>query len=180
MGFLWLKCRTWHLFSLYLIQSASAHQSSLSRSLCRAFLISGRLTLPVHLVLSANLLSVHSIPSSRSSIKQDWSQYQPLGNTTYDLSLIHQMGHLVIGDEVGQAWPTTREPMLAGLHPLVVLYIPAWCVLPLSDFFFFKNEKIIVMEYNWGISNLHLLIRFCYRNFWVSMTVDCLIDPSEL
>ncbi|KAK4810817.1 hypothetical protein QYF61_008789 [Mycteria americana] len=48
---------------------ASAHRSSLSRSLCRDFLPSSRSTLPHNLVSSANLLRVHSIPLSRSLIK---------------------------------------------------------------------------------------------------------------
>ncbi|KAK4826427.1 hypothetical protein QYF61_008960 [Mycteria americana] len=43
--------------------------SSLSRSLCRAFLPSSRSTLPHNLVSSASLLRVHLIPSSRSLIK---------------------------------------------------------------------------------------------------------------
>lgn len=47
----------------------STHQSILSRSLCRAFLASSRLTPPPNLVTSANLLKVHPIPSSRSSVK---------------------------------------------------------------------------------------------------------------
>ncbi|KAK4807043.1 hypothetical protein QYF61_018384 [Mycteria americana] len=69
MGLLWPKCRTLHLALLNLIQLTSAHRSSLSRSLCRAFLPSSRSTLPHNLVSSANLLRVHSIPSSRSLIK---------------------------------------------------------------------------------------------------------------
>ncbi|KAK4813337.1 hypothetical protein QYF61_026500 [Mycteria americana] len=52
-----------------LIQLALAHRSSLSRSLCRAFLPSSRSTLPHNLVSSANLLRVHSIPSSWSLIR---------------------------------------------------------------------------------------------------------------
>ncbi|KAM9656072.1 uncharacterized protein ACIBXB_008597 [Morphnus guianensis] len=63
------KCRTRHLALLNLIQLASAHPSSLSRSLCRAFLPSSRSTLPPNLVSSANLLTVHSIPLSKSLIK---------------------------------------------------------------------------------------------------------------
>ncbi|KAK4810855.1 hypothetical protein QYF61_008827 [Mycteria americana] len=69
IGLLRPKCRTRHLALLNLIQLASAHRSSLSRSLCRAFLPSRRSTLPHNLVSSANLLRVHSIPSSRSLIK---------------------------------------------------------------------------------------------------------------
>ncbi|KAK4811045.1 hypothetical protein QYF61_015749 [Mycteria americana] len=63
------SCRTLHLALLNPIQLTSAHRSSLSRSLCRAFLPSSRSTLPHNLVSSANLLRVHSIPSSRSLIK---------------------------------------------------------------------------------------------------------------
>ncbi|KAK4825193.1 hypothetical protein QYF61_025121 [Mycteria americana] len=63
------QCSTQHLALLNLIQLALAHRSSLSRSLCRAFLPSSRSTLPHNLVSSANLLRVHSIPSSRSLIK---------------------------------------------------------------------------------------------------------------
>ena len=42
---------------------------SLSRSLCRAFLPSGRLTLAPNLVSSVNFLMMHPMPSSRSSIE---------------------------------------------------------------------------------------------------------------
>ncbi|KAK4832380.1 LOW QUALITY PROTEIN: hypothetical protein QYF61_022235 [Mycteria americana] len=69
MGFLWPKSRTLHLALLNLIRLASAHRSSLSRSLCRAFLPSRRSTLPHNSVSSANFLRVHSIPLSRSLIK---------------------------------------------------------------------------------------------------------------
>ncbi|KAK4818658.1 hypothetical protein QYF61_017266 [Mycteria americana] len=57
------------LHGVVVTQLALAHRSSLSRSLCRAFLPSGRSTLPHNLVSSENLLRVHSIPSSRSLIK---------------------------------------------------------------------------------------------------------------
>ncbi|KAK4822563.1 hypothetical protein QYF61_016132 [Mycteria americana] len=57
-----------HLALLNLTQLTLAHRSSLSRSLCRAFLPSSRSTLPHNLVSSANLLRVHSIPLSRSLI----------------------------------------------------------------------------------------------------------------
>jgi len=69
MGLLWPKCRTWHLALLNLIQLTLAHRSSLSRSLCRAFLPPSRSTLPPSLVSSASLLREHSVPSSRSLIK---------------------------------------------------------------------------------------------------------------
>ncbi|KAK4807797.1 hypothetical protein QYF61_023630 [Mycteria americana] len=43
----------------------------------------------------------------------------------HSLSLIHQAGHLVVeGDQVGQAGPAFPEPMLAGLDPLVIFYMP--------------------------------------------------------
>ena len=54
---------------LKLIPLASAQLFSLSISLCRAFLPTGRSTPPHNLLSSANLLWVHSIPSSRSSVK---------------------------------------------------------------------------------------------------------------
>ncbi|KAK4828313.1 hypothetical protein QYF61_025325 [Mycteria americana] len=60
---------TQHLALLNLTQLVLAHPSSLSRSLCRAFLPSSRSTLPHNLVSSANLLRVHLIPSPRSLIK---------------------------------------------------------------------------------------------------------------
>ncbi|KAK4819900.1 hypothetical protein QYF61_014635 [Mycteria americana] len=63
------QCRIRHLALLNLIQLASAHRSSLSRSLCRAFLPSSRSTLLPNLVSSENFLRVCSIPSSRSLIK---------------------------------------------------------------------------------------------------------------
>jgi len=44
------KCRTWHWALLKLIQLTLAHQSSLSRSLCNAFLPSGRPKFPPRLV----------------------------------------------------------------------------------------------------------------------------------
>ncbi|RMC07426.1 hypothetical protein DUI87_16894 [Hirundo rustica rustica] len=42
-------CKTQHLALLNLMQLASVHQSSMSRSLCRAFLPSSRSTLPIEL-----------------------------------------------------------------------------------------------------------------------------------
>ncbi|KAK4817206.1 hypothetical protein QYF61_003599 [Mycteria americana] len=38
-----------------------------------------------------------------------------------------QVGHLVIGDQVGQAGPAFHEPMLAGPDPLVGLHMPVEC-----------------------------------------------------
>jgi len=35
------------------------------------------------------------------------------------------------------------------------------------------------MKYKSDISNLHLLFRFSYRKFWISVTVDDLRDTSE-
>ena len=54
---------------LSLIQLASAHPSSLSTSVCRAFLPSRRTTLPPNSVSPANLLRVHSIRLFGSWIK---------------------------------------------------------------------------------------------------------------
>lgn len=48
---------------------ASAQLSRLPRTLCRAFLLSGRLTLLPSLLSSSNLLRVHSIPFYKSSVK---------------------------------------------------------------------------------------------------------------
>ena len=45
-----------------------SHTIGLSQSLCRAFLLSGRLTLPPNLVSSVNLQGVRSVPSPRLSI----------------------------------------------------------------------------------------------------------------
>jgi len=42
---------------------------------------------------------------------------------------------------------------------------------------FLESEKI--MKYKSDISNLHLLFRFSYRKFWISVTVDDLRDTSE-
>lgn len=66
---LWSKCSSWHLTLLKLIQLPSAHWSSQFRSLCKAFLLSGKSTLPSSEESSANSLRIHSIPPSRSSIK---------------------------------------------------------------------------------------------------------------
>jgi len=42
----------------------------------------------------------------------------------HSLSLIHQVDHLVVdGDQVGQARPVFRKPMLTGPDFLVVLYM---------------------------------------------------------
>jgi len=76
-----------HLTLWKLIQLASAHRFSLSRSLCRAFLPWSRSTLPPNLVSSANLLREHSIPSFRSLIKmlnKTGPKTEPWGNTTCD------------------------------------------------------------------------------------------------
>ncbi|KAK4828555.1 hypothetical protein QYF61_027524 [Mycteria americana] len=64
---------------LKLIQLDSAHQSSLSTLLCRAFLPSSSSTLPHNLVSSANLLRIID-----KDIKQNWPQHRALGNATCD------------------------------------------------------------------------------------------------
>jgi len=56
-------------FSLCFISLASAQRSSLSRSLCRAFLPPGRWRPLPSLMSFVNLLRMHSMPSSRSSVK---------------------------------------------------------------------------------------------------------------
>ena len=61
--------RTWSCWTSTTVHRSIALCSNLSRSLWRAFLPLNRLTLLANLVSSANLLRVHSIPSSRSSIK---------------------------------------------------------------------------------------------------------------
>ncbi|KAK4829606.1 hypothetical protein QYF61_005706, partial [Mycteria americana] len=61
MGLLWPKCRTLHLALLNSIQLTSAHPSSLSRSLCRAFLPSSRSTLPHNLVDGDSTTSLGSL-----------------------------------------------------------------------------------------------------------------------
>jgi len=63
------KRRTLRLILLKFIQLNSAYQSCLSRSLCCAFLPSGRSTLLPNLVSSDNLLRVYSIPTSKPSRK---------------------------------------------------------------------------------------------------------------
>lgn len=51
------------------MQLASTHPPSSSRSFCRAFLLSGRSTVPTNLALPTNLLKVDLNPSARSLIK---------------------------------------------------------------------------------------------------------------
>lgn len=76
---MWRKCKDWHLASYYIILYytilyytvllASAHQSCLSRSLCRAFLPFSRSTHLLCLVSSANCVKVHLISLCRSLTK---------------------------------------------------------------------------------------------------------------
>lgn len=68
--------RTWHLLLLNFIWSLSAQLSSLSRSLCKASLPLGTLTVPPSLVASANALNAHLIPACRSVIKA-WKSTGP-------------------------------------------------------------------------------------------------------
>jgi len=80
------KCRTWHLVLLNFIPLASAHQSSLSRSLSRAFFLSScRLTHPPQLAVICKFSEValnSIIQIINTDIKQDGSQYGPIRNTT--------------------------------------------------------------------------------------------------
>ncbi|KAK4818403.1 hypothetical protein QYF61_012324 [Mycteria americana] len=68
-GFPQARCRTLHLALLNLMRFTRAHFSSLSRSLWMASCPSGMSTVPLSLVLSANLLRVHSIPLPMSLMK---------------------------------------------------------------------------------------------------------------
>lgn len=74
MGWLWPKCRTQNVALLNLIQLAFAHGPSLSRFLCKAFLPWSRTTFLPNLVLSANILRLHSMPSSRL-LQCNWFQF---------------------------------------------------------------------------------------------------------
>lgn len=66
-------------------QTTDLSQSSLSSSFCRAFLCSSRSILSSNLVWSVNLLRMHVILSSKSSIETlNWPQYWALGSTTAD------------------------------------------------------------------------------------------------
>ena len=49
----------------------------------------------------------------------------------YSLSLNHQEGHSIIGDQVGQAGPAFHESMLTRPEPLAVLHMP--CDFPQDD-----------------------------------------------
>ena len=70
MGLFFPRCRTLHLPLLNLIRFLSAQLSSLSSSHWMAAQPSGVSTTPPSLVSSANLLRVHSNPSSRSLMKK--------------------------------------------------------------------------------------------------------------
>jgi len=69
MGLLWPKCGIYHFPLLNALQLDASHWSRLFRSLCAAFLHSSRSMLSPNLVLSVNLLRVHSIPPSVSLMK---------------------------------------------------------------------------------------------------------------
>ena len=87
MGLLWPKCRTRHLALLNLIQLALAHQSSLSRSLYRAFLPSSRSTLLPNFGVICRLPEGALNPLIQiidKDIKQDWPQNWALENMTHD------------------------------------------------------------------------------------------------
>jgi len=68
MGLLWPNCRIQYLVLFKLIHLASVHRSSLSRSLCRAFLPSGRSTFTPSLV--------SSVPSKKHQCRYKWPQSQ--------------------------------------------------------------------------------------------------------
>lgn len=69
VGLLRPWCSTQCLALPKAVQLDMAHWTSLSRSLCRAFLHSSRSTCPPNLVSAAGLLRGHCIPSSRVLIK---------------------------------------------------------------------------------------------------------------
>jgi len=94
---------------LKLLQLASAHQSSLSRSLCRAFLPSRRSTLPPSLMSFTNLLREHSIPLSRSLVK-----------------MLNQTGPKT------EPWGT---PLMNGRQPNLTPFTTTLCAWPFSQFF---------------------------------------------
>ncbi|KAK4832141.1 LOW QUALITY PROTEIN: hypothetical protein QYF61_020881 [Mycteria americana] len=82
MGLLWPKCRTLHLALLNLIQLTSAHRSSLSRSLCRAFSHT-----PTQLGVICKLTEGALHPLVQiidKDVKQNWRQHRALGNTACD------------------------------------------------------------------------------------------------
>lgn len=69
---MWLlspKCCIWHLTLLNVMWLGSTHQSCLSRSLCKALLPSGRLSVPPKSVSSSNLVRAHYIRSPKSLIE---------------------------------------------------------------------------------------------------------------
>jgi len=78
-----------HLALLNLMRFTQAHLSSLSRFLWMTCHPSGMSATPFSLVLSADLLRVHSVPLSRSligeDVKQYCSHYGPLRDTTRHL-----------------------------------------------------------------------------------------------
>ena len=86
LGFLWRKCRTQHLILLNFIPLSSAQQSacpscSVGPSCPQAdrhFLHLGVICKRTEGALSAPIQIIHK------GIKQDRSQYQPLGTTTHD------------------------------------------------------------------------------------------------
>jgi len=73
LGLLWPKCRTRHLVLLDFVPLTSAQRSSLSSSLCRAFLPPGRSTLPPNLVSAADLPGVKSYGTPQAFARQPQS-----------------------------------------------------------------------------------------------------------
>ena len=81
------RCRTLHFPLLNFMRFPSVHLSSLSRFLRMAAWPSGISGTPHSFVSSADLLKVHSVPSSRSSMKMlngTGPSINPWGNTTSD------------------------------------------------------------------------------------------------
>ena len=69
LGLFFPRCRTLHISLLNFMKFLSAHFSSLSRSLWMAAQLCGVLVTCPSFVSSANLVRLHSVPSSRSLMK---------------------------------------------------------------------------------------------------------------
>jgi len=86
MGLVVTKVQDLTLVLLSFILLASANQSRLSRSFCRAFLFPGTSTLPLYLVLSANFTEgalSHLVQFINKDIKQDWPLWRSRLNSRF-------------------------------------------------------------------------------------------------
>ncbi|KAK4827228.1 hypothetical protein QYF61_015398, partial [Mycteria americana] len=117
MGLLWPKCRTLHLALLNLIQLASAHRSSLSRSLCRAFLPQPdqHSQLGVICKLTEGALDPF-VQIIDKDIKQNWPQHRALGNTACDQppTTVNSIHHNSLGPAIQPVlYPVKSTPVQA-------------------------------------------------------------------